>query len=137
MPTNFRHGDTKVNFVKYSDGSIQTTANFNKPLLIKTVTGNYTITEADATDNWMIRIFAPINTEAFVTIPAYQLGIFDVPDGSSFIISSAGLGKVTFQTGFANINYPIEGRSIERKYGRVIVTKTSQNAWDFDGQLGV
>jgi len=134
---NFGHGDVSVQSVTYPDATIQTTANFFRPLNVKTVTGDYTITEADATNNWMIRIFTPINTESFVTIPAHQVGVFDVPEGSSFIISSAGLGKVTFQIGTANLNYPIEGRSIQRKYGRVIVTKTNENVWDFDGQLGV
>jgi hypothetical protein len=133
-----KHGTTFVEQVVYPDLTVQTTAIIPDLLRVKNVTGNYTITQDDATGNWMVRVFTPVGTEAFVTIPVQTVGVFDVPIGSKLIVSASGLGKVTIQPApSVTLNNPTQGVSIERKYGRVVIIKTHENVWDIDGQLGV
>lgn len=134
---HFRHEIVFANFVTYLDTTIQTTANFFTPLNVKSVIGDYTVTEADVTGNWLIRVFAATGTEAIITIPPYDFSTFNVPEGSNFMVSSSGLGTVTINDNGIYLQYPPAGRSIVRKFGRIFVVKTNLNAWDIDGQLGV
>lgn len=127
---NMNHGKAVVQTVTYSDNSVQTTANLLAPLKVKTVIGHYTLSEQDVTENWMIRIYAAYQNVAFVTLPT-----LNVPDGSTFIISAAGLGNVEFiPNGSVVINSP-KSLIIERKYGRGIFVKVGNDIWDVDGQL--
>lgn len=99
-------------------------------LLIKTTVTNYTIENND--HGYFIKMNNPAST-ATVFLADNTISPVDV--GTQVIVSKSNTGDVLFATSGSSVILSSGSVSINNRYGRVNIIKTSTNTWEIDGDL--
>lgn len=104
-----------------------------QPLNINDQSGtSYTIQETDI-NNMLVRMAVPMNQMGNIIIPTDAN--LNAPIGSSLMVSSNGIGVVNITGESGVLVRSPQSKTIDRKYGRIVIIKTGPNEWEIDGQL--